>query len=134
MPAYEDMTSRLTVRAAVAAFILILGCGSPRVARVEWPADGGPLAFLQDRTTTREDILLTLGVPSGQFEGERILTYLVWLDAKTNTVRVLPREYALDGTDPRVYALSPAVASLVLVFDARNVLQRHALVAGQLPE
>src|ERR1051325_5888960 len=35
----------------------------------------GPLAFLRDGSTTKEEVILQLGAPAAVFESERILTY-----------------------------------------------------------
>jgi hypothetical protein len=88
------------------------------------------LAFLVDGKTTREDVLLTLGVPSAQFEGEHILTYLLFADSRTKEMRVLPREVVANLADPRWMKTTSDLCNLVLVFGADGVLQRHSLVTG----
>src|SRR6476660_65883 len=56
---------------------MIGGCASgfhPTPATAEELAQG-PLAFLHDGATTKEDIILKLGAPAAVFESEKILTY-----------------------------------------------------------
>jgi hypothetical protein len=83
------------------------------------------LPYLEDGRTTKEEVLLKLGIPSAQFEGERILTYRLALNDETGFMTV-PRE--LDPEDRDVSRWVNAQYSLVLVFDAQRVLQRHSLL------
>ncbi len=86
------------------------GCASTPIGNREL------LGFLADGTTTREEIFLHLAEPSASFEGGKILTY------------------RLDEDDSGFVLLKKAGKgwtgkfSLVLVFDERGVLRRHALV------
>jgi outer membrane protein assembly factor BamE (lipoprotein component of BamABCDE complex) len=66
------------------------------------------LAFLQDGKTTKEDVLLQFGIPSSQFEGERILTYWLKLDESED--------------------IESGRYSLVLVFDDRQILEKHSMI------
>jgi hypothetical protein len=81
----------------------------------------GPLAFLHDGSTTKEDVILTLGAPAAVFESEKILTYR-FRHTREEGMRVLAK-------DSHPYETWDAVQySLVLVFDAQQVLQKHNLV------
>jgi hypothetical protein len=82
------------------------------------------LAFLVDGATTRETVLLQLGQPSGRFERERILTYRLGYDEKTGNHWLVEREAGPSGWA----AWDRARYSLVLVFDERGVLRKHARV------
>jgi hypothetical protein len=82
------------------------------------------LAFLRDGETTREEILLKFGDPTGIFEDGRILTFR--LEASETAVIPVRREY--DRDLPGVTHWRLANLSLVAVFDDKNVLRRHALV------
>ncbi len=87
------------------------------------------LAFLEDGKTTKKELLSRLEEPSAQFEGGRILTYR--LDRKFKVVT--PEDESSPSFwygDPgkRLSLWKRARYSLVLVFDAGGVLQRHSLV------
>jgi hypothetical protein len=73
------------------------------------------LNFLRLGETTRQEIMLRLGRPSGSFEQERILTYRLSQDAK-------------QGYSVTSRALPSADYSLVLIFDDQGVLQKKGLV------
>ena len=107
--------------ALVGALGYAAGCESqpPTAAQLEQ----GPLAFLHDGQTTKEDVLLKLGVPTAQFEGERILTYRLVADAQG--MHVVGREHVKAGQDSSSHEI--AEYSLVLVFEG-NALGRHSLV------
>ncbi len=83
------------------------------------------LGYLQDGKTTKEEALLKLGLPSAQFEGERILSWRLMLHASDGLVPVA-RE--VDPFDPRMAQWREAEYNLILVFDQRNVMQRHSLI------
>ena len=86
----------------------------------------GPFAFVRDGETTREDVLLRLGDPSGLFEGERILTYVVRID-EDDELHVLTRRLGTQyGT-----TWQPGLYSLVLVFARDGLLERHSVVLGE---
>ena len=74
-------------------------------------------------------MLLRLGEPSGRFEGDRILTYMLTIDGNRK-LRVLPRQLTVSRIDPRVYDLNPMVCSLVLVFQKDNILDKSGLVCS----
>lgn len=108
-------------------FALVTACAH---ARELPPADERQLLpFVEDGQTTKEQILLQLGIPSAQFDGERILTYRL---ARTEDGKVRPvaREFnVFDFEDPRLSQWKIAGAmNLVLVFDERGVLARHRLL------
>ena len=115
---------------APALVLLALACtpptlqpGDPALLRL------GPLAFLQDGRTTREEVLLSLGTPSAHFEGDRVLTYALWNTSGETWVR---RGRSL-GTNPAGSppAYTQPTDNLVLVFDASGVLTRHSLVVAR---
>ena len=75
------------------------------------------LEFMTFGQTTRTEVLLHLGTPSGSFENERILTYRI------------------GGDSSKGYFVRDAAAtwhetsySLVLVFDSDGVLENQSLV------
>ncbi len=83
------------------------------------------LPFLEKGKTTKEEVLLKLGGPSGQFEGEKIFTYRLLIDEKEG-LAVVSREL-----DPRSQAFTlwrRAEYSLVLVFDKDHILQKYSLI------
>ncbi len=81
-------------------------------------ADPQLLDFIQDGTTTRDEILLNLGQPSAVFQDEAILTYRIGEDKRGYFIEV-----------PSVSDWQFVRYSLVLVFDAKGTLQRHNLVS-----
>ena len=105
---------------------LLGGCTPPQLRQaapadlqVEW------LAFLCDGKTTREEVLLRLGTPSANLEGERILTY-AFSRNRMGAWGLAERRWGRAQQMP-IYADSP-VSSLVLVFAADGRLIRHSLV------
>ena len=113
----------------VAMTVLAGGCATPQIKPIGKMDFSDHLQFLINGTTTREDVLLKLGEPSGRFEGERILTYMLSIDDKKD-LRVLPRPLAVSRTDPRVYELNSMVCSLVLVFENDNLLEKSGLICS----
>ncbi len=109
--------------------VLVSGCATPRIKPIDKMDFSNRLQFLVNGVTTREEVLLKLGEPSGQFEGERILTYMLSIDDNRD-LRVLPQPLAVSRTDPRVYDLDPMVCSLVLVFQNNNLLEKSGLVCS----
>lgn len=87
----------------------------------------GELAFLTDGLTTREEVLLHLGIPSGYFEGERILAYALRADtAKTWHVGTRP-----PPPPGGFQSWTLGTGSLVLVFGPEGILLRHSVVLPQ---
>lgn len=90
----------------------------------------GPLAFVQDGKMTKEQVVLELGPPTAQLEGDRILTYRIFHHPARGLV-VMPRT---NQPSKRVYTpyqnqdLELVDYHLVLVFDDNHVLRRHRLV------
>ena len=89
-------------RSAAIGFLIILliaGCAETRLQTVDDATLQQQLALLEDGKTTKEAILLKFGIPSSQFEGERILTYRLRFNQKENRFEVVSRE--ADRRDPR---------------------------------
>lgn len=84
------------------------------------------LPFIEDGKTTKEEVLLKLGIPSGQFEGERILVYKMSFVEKEG-FKVVSR-YINMYSNPIFHGREISEYHLVLVFDKKNVLQRHRLL------
>jgi hypothetical protein len=80
------------------------------------------LNFLADNQTTKQEVILQLGQPSGRFESERILAYRLGHESGNGGYYVVER---LSGAEP---FWANAKYSLVLVFDGQNVLRKHSLV------
>jgi hypothetical protein len=118
------MTSRLICLAVIAS--LLAACATETVKSVA-PAslpEIRVLAFLRDDETTREDVLLRLGVPTAQLEGDRILMYQLNTDAKGRWYLSAPEWNSATG----MRTWRTGTSSLVLVFDEAGVLRRHSLV------
>jgi hypothetical protein len=108
----------------LALSVLLIGCG-PTLQVAQGEVEQKWLAYFKDGNTTKEEVLLRLGLPAAQFEGERILTYRLRLTDAEGLV-VVPRKP--DWMHPQVSSWTRAQYSLVLVFDEKHVLQRHALL------
>jgi hypothetical protein len=116
--------------AALAAFFLAGCAATPKTpAELKAEVEAGPLAFLQDGQTTREQVLLRLGIPSADFENHRILTYRLAYGPGTSLI-VYPRDRQIGAEEA---AWNQATYSLVLVFAPNNALQKHALVPMKTP-
>jgi len=85
------------------------------------------LGFIQDGITTREEVVLNLGIPSAQFEGEKILTYQLRVDQAGNWHLVTPQINKATG----FREWREKTCSLVLVFDGDGVLRKHSLVEAK---
>ena len=82
------------------------------------------LNFLADGKTTKEEVLVQLGQPSGKFEQEKILTYQLVYESGNNGYYVVERESSWNNEPVWLNTQY----SLVLVFDGQNILRRHSLV------
>ena len=109
-----------TVLAVVAVFLALasVGCETTR-PKVAHGASPELLAFLQVGLTSREDVLQTLGEPSGSFERGAILTYRIGED-QTNAFFVVKARMG----NPWLWSQH----SLVLVFDGEGILKKQNLV------
>ena len=99
---------------------LLLGCATPPPLK----GHSDLLDFLADGKTSREEVALKLGLPSGKFERENILTYRLGFEPKNRGYYVVEREAQPSGWPTWLLAKY----SLVLVFDEAGVLRRHSLV------
>ena len=93
--------------------ICLMGCAAMTIPG----ASPDLLGFLVKGRTTRSQVLTTLGQPSARFEGDRILTYRIGHRNEQGYYVIVPGEYGWT-----------AQYSLVLVFNARGVLQKQNLV------
>jgi outer membrane protein assembly factor BamE (lipoprotein component of BamABCDE complex) len=116
-------------RSAALGFLIILllsGCAETRLQTVDDSILQQQLALLEDGKTTKETILLKFGIPSSQFEGEKILTYRLRFHQKENRFEVISRE--VDRRDPRFAEWMQTEYNLVLVFDEKHILQKHSML------
>jgi len=116
-------------RSAVIGLLLILllsGCAETKLQTVDDSILQQQLALLEDGKTTKEDILIKFGIPSSQFEGERILTYRLRFNQKENRFEVVSVE--VDRRDPRFREWLQTEYNLVLVFDEKHILKRHSML------
>ena len=118
------------IGAAIATIVMVTGCATtPHVQ----PADpqllfkSELLAFIQDGVTTREEVVVKLGIPSAQFEGEKILMYQLRADQTGKWHLIAPQI----NTSTGFRAWREGTVSLVLVFGGHGVLRRHSLVTAQ---
>ena len=75
--------------AAIGFLILLLlsGCAETKLQTVDDSILQQQLALLEDGKTTKQDILLRFGIPSAQFEGERILHLQAAVQSEGKPVR-----------------------------------------------
>ncbi|MEI8290717.1 MAG: hypothetical protein WCH99_14720 [Verrucomicrobiota bacterium] len=97
--------------------LLVAGCVSPVPG-----ASRNLLSFMQNGQTTRQEVILKLGQPSGSFEHEQILTYRIGEDKDQGYYLVSPK-FMQPWQSVRY--------SLVLLFDDRGVLQKKNMVSVQ---
>ena len=118
------MTRSHPVLAALLALSLA-ACRAEGVYTDHSELEAAALSAFLSAETTREELLLALGLPAAQFEGERILCWRMVLSGEGVLRPVGPE---LDGDDPRMRAWGPAEFSLVLVFDDAGRVAKHSLV------
>ena len=106
--------------------LLLSGCAETKLQTLDDSVLQQQLALLEDGKTTKQDILLKFGIPSSQFEGERILTYRLRFNQKQNRFEVISRE--VDRLDPRFAEWMKTEYNLVLVFDDKHILQKHSML------
>ena len=109
------------------ALLLLVGCaGTQQVVNKEAHPN---LDFLKEGVTTKEDVLLKLGIPAAQFEGERILLYRLREREKEGLMAIPPE---LGYRDARLAPMRSSWGmgdySLVLVFDEKNTLRKQSLI------
>lgn len=106
--------------------LLLSGCAETKLQTLDDSVLQQQLALLEDGKITKQDILLKFGIPSCQFEGERILTYRLRFNQKENRFEVISRE--VDRLDPRFAEWMQTEYNLVLVFDDKHVLKKHSML------
>jgi hypothetical protein len=112
------------MRQATLITVLAMLCGcawsnEPKQSPEEWQRNA--LSFLHQGVTTREQILMKLGEPTGRFENDRIFTYRIARKIP-DEIRVVPR-----NTDVGAPSYAGVDYTLVLVFYG-NTVQTHNLL------
>lgn len=103
------------------------GCAEHVVKVADAEVETKWLGFLEDGSITKQDVLLKLGLPAENFEGERILVYRLVLtenEGLVNLSRYIHQYEPLMDEGPG----TKGHFSLVLVFDDNHVLKRHSLL------
>ena len=131
-PRYRSRSPACLITVAVTLCCLLMaGCATPRF----FQADSNLLAksgynFIQDGVSSRDELQARLGVPVYEFEQKRILIYRCQKLGEGFVV--------LSDTQPEVESPfrkrakgRPDLGSMVLVFDANGILQKHSLVMSQ---
>ncbi|MBN2514110.1 MAG: hypothetical protein JXB18_14320 [Sedimentisphaerales bacterium] len=103
----------------------LVGCATTGSLTVPQKGSSDLLNFLIDGKTTRADVVMTLGQPSGRFEKDKILTYRLGFESKNNCYYLVEREVP---TNANWSTWRQAKYSLVLMFDEYGVLLKHSLV------
>ena len=112
-------TNAMSVLLLVGIALGFSGCATPTHAIPGASPD--LLVFLQDGATARADIVLRLGQPSAKLEQEKILTFRLGQDPKQGFYIIRTRE-------GQQWQWESVRYSLVLIFNAEGVLQKHNLV------
>lgn len=94
---------------------LVTACTTPPLGRADL------LGFIHDGRTSREETYLHLGEPSALYEGERIMSFRLGRDEGG---------YFVVG---KATGFAGVTTSLIMVFDEKGVLRRHALVQVKAP-
>jgi outer membrane protein assembly factor BamE (lipoprotein component of BamABCDE complex) len=115
-----------TAAVGLLVILLLSGCAETRLQTVDDAALQQQLALLEDGKTIKEEILLKFGIPSAQFEGEKILIYRLRYNQKENRFELVSRE--VDRRDPRFAEWVQTEYNLVLVFDQEYILQKHSML------
>jgi hypothetical protein len=112
--------------------VLIFSAGCAATPKIQLVSDerlirSDLLSFIRDGMITREEVLLKLGTPSAQFEGQRILTYSILLDKDGKAHLFWPGPSNL----VKLTHKEPVIYSLVLVFGPNGLLEKHSLVGAK---
>jgi len=113
----------------LALIIMVASCATPHIQTTDPQLlfNSELLGFIQDGITTREEVVLKLGVPSAQFEGEKILMYQLRVDQAGKWHLVAPQINATKG----LREWREKTCSLVVVFGGDGVLRKHSLVEAK---
>ena len=127
---YKGLTGQvLVIFSALFLIILVIGCATPTLQ----PADpqllfkSDMLSFIRDGVTTREEVVIKLGIPSAQIEGDKILMFQLQADKEGKWHLTTPQWNATTG----LRTWTEGTCSLVLVFGEDGVLRKHSLVKPQ---
>jgi hypothetical protein len=87
------------------------------------------IPFIKDQNITKEEVIMRLGEPIWIFEEGRIYTYRLHLDNKGNVKPIVAEKSTADRSFSEYFAYNyKRQYSLVLVFDEKDVLEKHSLV------
>lgn len=100
--------------------LIVTGCTTKAVQQKATP-DLPKLTFIQDNITTKKEVFIKLGPPTGSFDNEKILTYRLFNDPDIGeewhvTDKCLPFSWRFTNYN------------LVLVFNESDILTEHSLV------
>jgi len=119
--------NRISLSLTVQGLLLLsaFGCSAPTLKVADAELEAKWLGFIKDGSTTKQDALLKLGLPSEHFEGERILVYRLMLFENkgfSNVSRYIKRY------EPLLSEWPCGQFNLVLVFNDNHILIRHSLL------
>jgi hypothetical protein len=119
----------LFIFSSLAFIIVVASCATPHIQTTDTQLllKSDLLGFIQDGVTTREEVALKLGMPSALFEGEKILMYQLRINRAGKWHLVSPQINEYSG----FREWREGTYSLVLVFGADGVLQKHSLVEAK---
>lgn len=131
----------ISIATVLVAAGFLLGCrATPRIYRADATilADSG-YGFIQDGVATRGELQMRLGEPIYKFENSRILIYrcrkiekgiMLFSGIQPESGQVAAKILLGAGAKAKEGAHSD-LGSLVLVFDANGILQKHSLVVSK---
>lgn len=101
--------------------VTITSCTFQAVNNEDALSDLEKLKFIQDSVTTKKEILLKLGPPSGKYQDDSILTYRLSYDVSSNE-----KWHVVDKCLPFNWQFVDY--NLVLVFDNNNIVEKQSLI------
>lgn len=110
-------------RFSLGLFLCVALAGCAQVIATPQEIEQRSLSFLRDGKTTKQEVILRLGIPSAQFQAERILAYRLSYNEQSKEVLTAPREVFV--RDPRIAGWTMSQYNLVLVFDENDILRQH---------
>lgn len=122
----KGRASVLVIALALLLGVVVVSCATPQ-ASIDLARED-LLGSIPVGRATRADVLAELGIPSGRFEGDRILAYTV--SYSSDQQKLAPaHEVAAEPPHFRAWVMQTTpVYDLILVFGSDGVLERSALI------
>ncbi len=108
---------------AIVVVMAVAACATQRTPAETSALEQKSIAFLEPGKTTREEVLINLGVPTAVFEKERIFTYRMVLHDREGLIVVA---HGLPG--PRYGLPGFGNYHLIVVFDQGDAVTRYRVL------